>query len=108
MKTKVEFSLGIARKAGAVITGTEIIRDAVRAKKVQCVLLAKDASENTKKRIRNTCAFHSTKLVEVSLDMDALSACVGLKRLTSAVGIGKHSVVRLVLDALQAETTQES
>ncbi len=108
MKSKLEFALGIARKAGAVFTGTEIIRDAIRAKKVQCVLLAKDASENTKKRIRNSCAYHGVKLFEVSLDMDALSACVGLNRLTSAAGIAKHSVIRLVYDALQAPKTKES
>lgn len=108
MKTKLEFALGIARKAGAVVTGTEIIRDAIRAKKIRCVILASDASENTKKRLRNSCDFHKVRLFEVALDMDALSSAVGLKRLTSAVGIASHSVIRLVYDALQAQTTKES
>ena len=108
MKTKLEFALGIARKAGAVLTGTEIIRDAIRAKKLRCVILASDASDNTKKRLRNSCDFHKVKLFEVSLTMDALSSAVGLQRLTSAVGIGGHSVLRLVYDALQVETNEES
>ena len=108
MKSKLEFALGIARRAGAVFTGTEIIRDAIRRGKVRLVILAEDASENTKKRLKNSCDFYHVKLFETQLTMDRLSAGVGIGRLTSAVAISGHSVIRLVNDAIRAEASEKA
>lgn len=41
--------LGMAMRAGKLITGDEIVLKAVRNKKVHLVVIAGDASENTKK-----------------------------------------------------------
>ncbi len=104
----MEFALGIARRAGAVFTGTEIIRDAVRRKKVRLVLLAQDASENTKKRLKNSCDFYQVELYETQLTMDRLASALGIGRLSSAAAITGHSVIRLVFDAIQAEASEKA
>ena len=108
MKSRLEFALGIARRAGAVFMGTEIIRDAVRRNKAKLVILAADASENTKKRLKNSCDFYGVRLFETQLTMDRLSSGVGIGRLTSAVAVTGHSVIRLVNDAIKAEAAENA
>jgi len=48
----VLFLLGITRKAGKLISGQESVEKATNAKKVFLILVSKDASENTKERMR--------------------------------------------------------
>ena len=107
MKTKLEFALGIAKKAGCVLASAPLVCEGARDHKLSLVLLAQDASLNTKKKITNTCAYYKVKLYNVGLSMLELSDAVGCQRLTAAVGIKNHSVSRLVNDALQAESIKE-
>ena len=107
MKSKLEFALGIAKKAGCVIASTPLVCEGVRDKKLALVILADDASANTKKKITNTCSFYNVKLYNVGLSMLELSDAVGCQRLTAAVGIKNHPVTKLVNDALQAESIKE-
>ena len=47
--------IGLARKAGKVTLGTEMVCDAVRGGSVKLVIASEKSSDNTKKRISN-CA----------------------------------------------------
>ena len=52
---RVLSALGLAKRAGKVISGTEQVQDAVRDKKAFLVLAARDISDNSRKKITNTC-----------------------------------------------------
>ncbi len=56
--------LGLAVRAGAVCFGEGAVRDSVRKKTAQMVIVAKDGSENTKKRFRDNCEFYSVPYFE--------------------------------------------
>lgn len=43
--------LGLAARAGALVTGTEAVRSEVRDGKVQCVLLASDAAPGQRSKL---------------------------------------------------------
>ncbi|MGQ0562976.1 MAG: L7Ae/L30e/S12e/Gadd45 family ribosomal protein [Gemmatimonadota bacterium] len=43
--------LGLAARAGAVLPGTERVREAVRAGSVRCALVASDASANSRDKL---------------------------------------------------------
>ena len=47
------FALGIAQKAGKAVSGDFAVQDALRKGKVKLLLIAKDASENSRKRLIN-------------------------------------------------------
>lgn len=47
--------LGLAKKAGAVMSGAFLLEQAVHKRKAKLVLLAADASENTRKQVINLC-----------------------------------------------------
>lgn len=79
--------LGLANRAGKIITGEELVIKEIQRKRVKLVLLASDASDNTAKKIRDKCAYYQVPIKEVS------------DRVTLGEAIGKHArVVVAVLD----------
>ncbi|MBQ9544307.1 MAG: ribosomal L7Ae/L30e/S12e/Gadd45 family protein [Clostridia bacterium] len=108
MKSKLEFALGIAKKAGAVRSGTETVRGEVRSGRASMVLIACDASENTKKRLIGCCEYYKIPCVKIALSTSALGDAVGKSGLVSAVSIAHHGVSRLVSDALTDASAEEA
>lgn len=69
-------ALGMAMRAGKLATGDEIVLKAVRAGKAKLVIIAGDASDNTKKKFRDKCASYQVKLVE-AYDRESLGRAIG-------------------------------
>ncbi len=70
--------LGLARRAGYLVTGTALVRDSVRGKrKPFLVMIASDASDNTVKRISDSCAYYKTTLARLDVTGDELAAILG-------------------------------
>lgn len=69
-------ALGMAMRAGKLATGDDTAMKAVRQGKAKLVLLAADASDNTRKKYRDKCATYGVKLVE-AFDRYALGAAIG-------------------------------
>ena len=68
--------LGLAKRAGKVSTGAFICDKMIRSRKARLVILACDASENTKKSVTNSCSFYNIKLIETA-DMASLGHATG-------------------------------
>ena len=77
--------LGIATRAGAVIPGTGRVREAVRDGRVRLVLLASDASRNSRDKLEPLLRAVGTPFGVIA-DRAALGAAVGRAPL-SAVGV---------------------
>lgn len=58
--------LGLAARMRGIAFGEGAVKDAIRAGKAYLVLVASDASENTKKKFRNSCGFYSARMAEYS------------------------------------------
>ena len=56
---KVFGLLGLARRAGKVICGEKPSKDAVKFGRACVVVIASDASENTKKNITDSCRYYN-------------------------------------------------
>ncbi|HEY8405260.1 MAG TPA: ribosomal L7Ae/L30e/S12e/Gadd45 family protein [Acholeplasma sp.] len=69
-------TLGLAYRAKKVILGTDPVVDAMRQGEVVLVLLASDASDNTKKKIRDKATTYQVPLSEDYTAMD-LSQALG-------------------------------
>lgn len=54
--------LGLATKAGKVISGEETCERAVKDKRVWLVIVANDASENTKKKFGDICRYRGIEV----------------------------------------------
>ncbi len=56
--------LGLAARAGKLAIGEGKALDFIKKRGACLVIISEDASENTKKKIKNSCDFYSTKIVE--------------------------------------------
>ena len=61
--------IGLAMRAGQVISGEAACVNAIRAGKAAVALLDSGASENARKRLTDTCAYYSLPLVLVPEEM---------------------------------------
>lgn len=75
-KNKVLSMLGLATKAGKVVTGEFSTEKAVKSGKAYLVIVASDASGNTKKKFRNMCNYYEVNMKEYS-DKDSLGQACG-------------------------------
>lgn len=82
---KVVSMLGLAMKAGKIASGEFQTENAVKSGTGCLVIIAEDASDNTKKKFRNMCSFYEVPCV-VYADREELGRCIGKEfRATLAV-----------------------
>ena len=69
-------SLGLAQKAGCIASGEYAVEKAVKGGLASLVIVAEDASDNTKKKMKNMTAFYETPLYVYGSKGD-LGHCIG-------------------------------
>jgi len=89
MTPKAAQLLGLAMRAGKVLSGEEMVLQAVRSGKARLVLLASDASENTAKKVKDKCSYYGVSCITTG-DRYQLGHAIGkVGRVTVAVTDGK-------------------
>jgi len=79
--------LGIAMRAGVLTLGTDGVLKAIASGSAAFVLMDETASENTKKKFRDSCAYYGVTLVETV--QDRLGFAIGKPgRMCAAVAKG--------------------
>ena len=68
--------LGLSQKAGKIKSGAFATTDAVKSFKAWLVIIATDASDNTKKEFTNMCSFYEVPCWEYSTK-EELGASIG-------------------------------
>ncbi len=56
---KVYSMLGLAKKAGKLLGGSDVCERALKSGKITLLILSGDASEGTKKKFRDMCSYRS-------------------------------------------------
>ena len=100
-RDKVLSALSLAAKAGKIKSGEFQTETAVKDGSALLVLLATDASENTKKKFHAACAYAGIPIVEYS-DREALGRCIG-KDFRASAAVTDASFVKMLQSALQNE-----
>ena len=90
--------LGLARRAGRVSGGTEVVRQAIRDGRAKLVVMATDASDTQLDKIRST--IHNRTIPQVHLgDRNMLGAAIGSAPL-AAVAVTDASFAARLLEEL--------
>lgn len=71
--------LGLALRAGKLITGEELTIKAVQRKEAKLVIVAGDASNNTQEKLVNKCKYYHVPL-DIAFTADEISAAIGKSR----------------------------
>lgn len=69
-------SIGLAMKSGNIASGEFMTEKAVKEGQARLVIVAKDASDNTKKKFTNTCEYYHVPLFFFG-DKDSLGLAIG-------------------------------
>jgi len=94
-KNRAENILGLAKKAGAIISGTELVIESVRKKRACRVFVCSDASPGTLKKLSDKAGYYKIPVTKLDLTMSELSHCIGLTRLTAAVSLTNKNFLKL-------------
>ena len=70
--------LGLCRKAGKLVAGTEKVKALITKNQAQLILLAKDISQKTEKEF-NFLAKDKFKVIRTDYDLDELSSALGVR-----------------------------
>lgn len=97
---KVLSMLGIATKAGKIVSGEFATENAVKAGKAFLVVTATDASENTAKKFRDMTDFYRVPLV-VYGTKESLGGCIG-KDYRSSLAVTDEKLAKAVQQKMQS------
>ncbi len=76
MNKKILSMLGLCARARRLVSGEFAAENAVKSGSARLVLIAENASDNTKKLFRNKCTYYQVPY-HVCFDKDALGAAIG-------------------------------
>lgn len=86
--------LGLAERAGKIASGEFAVEKAVKSYRAHLVIVASDASDNTKKMFRNMCEYYKVPMAVYS-DKDTLGHGIG-KMMRASLAVLDEGFARAV------------
>ncbi len=99
-KNKALSLLGIATKAGKTATGEFSTEKAVKEGRACMVLVAADASENTKKKFRNMCSYYHVAYRELGDKVTLGNACG--KEFRASLAVTDHGLADAIIKQIES------
>ena len=84
-RNKVLSYLGLATRAGRVVSGEFCVEKSVRQRRARLVLVSEDASENSRKNFRNLCTYYKVPLYFFGSREELGAACGKEARASAAI-----------------------
>lgn len=97
-------TLGLAMKAGKVVSGEYLVEKAIRDGLAKLVIVAEDASANTKKKFKNSCHYYHVPYVEFG-NKDMLGSIIG-KQFRATLAVTDAGFVKSLSKKLDLEVTE--
>lgn len=104
MKNRVLSMIGIAARAGCIASGEFAVEKAIKTQKADLVIVAEDASENTRKSYMDAAAFYGVP-IEIFGSREELGEAIG-KAFRAAVAVTDENLAKAVLNRLLAYKTE--
>lgn len=96
--------LGLAKRAGALIIGTDLVTKALPSGKVKLVMYAENASANTEKKITDKCKFYTTKCVKLTYSSDEIAHAIGKLSSVTVIGTADENFSGELISLISNET----
>ena len=88
-------SIGLAMKSGNIASGEFMTEKSVREGSAQLVIVAEDASDNTRKKFTNMCEYHHVP-IRFFGDKDSLGYAIG-KEFRASMAVVDQGLAKLIL-----------
>ena len=99
--------LGFAMRAGKLLIGTDLVCSSLSKSGAKCprlVLVAKTASDQTKKKIFTKCEFYGIPAIEIDEDGDSLGHLLGKLYAPAVVAIADDRFAEEIKRAIESMT----
>lgn len=100
MQDRFLSAVGLAKRSGKAVFGTEMVRDSAKAKKACLIILASDISDGTRKEILDTAVFYETEYIISCYTMAQLSSAMGLLRNVSSLAVTDKNIAILIKNSI--------
>lgn len=90
--------IGLINRAGAIITGTDMVLNGARSGKVKLILIDSAVSDKTMKKVKDKCAFYKIPMVVVDESLN-LGHAIG-KNSRKIIGITDVNFTKLLKEKL--------
>lgn len=97
--------LGMAMRAGRIQSGEFAVEKLIHSGKASCVIIARDASANTKSKFRNKCEFYGIPFAEFSTK-EKLGHALG-KEIRSSIAVDDPGFAGAFLKKYRTIQTQK-
>ena len=100
MDSKLLSLLGLAKKSGSLISGEDTCERLIKRNEASLVLIAQDASDNTKKKFVDMTNYRNIRCVTLG-NREELSAAIGKSNRTTYVITDKgfaNTIYKLIID----------
>ncbi len=96
-RNKMMSLIGLATRAGKTASGEFSTEKAVKCGQAQLVVIAGDASENTKKKFSNMCTYYQVPFL-IAADKETLGHCMG-KEYRASLAVSDKNFADAILKA---------
>lgn len=93
---KIVSYIGLAMKAGKVASGEFSVEKSVKEGRAEAVVIATDASDNTKKKFNDMCKYYHVPVFEY-LDKDTLGHIIG-REMRACISINDPGFAKAILN----------
>ena len=101
MEKKVLSLLGLSAKSGNLVSGEFSTEKAVKEHKAALVVVAEDASDNTKKSFSNMCAYYHVPMI-IFADKETLGHAIG-KQFRASVAVTQDGFAKAILKLTESD-----
>ena len=91
--------IGLMSRARAIITGTDLVINGVRSKKVKLVVIDGNVSENTLKKIVDKCNYYHVKYIIIDKEFELGSVIGNASR--KVIGITDLNFAKALLEKIE-------
>lgn len=102
---KLEASVSMAKRAGKLLLGFDVVKEAMEEKKLQIILLAKDVSPKTQKEVEFFAGKGNIKAYKIPVTMDELWYLVGKR--SGVIGVSDIGFSSMIIRNLSLAETVE-
>ena len=96
---KIASLLGLAQKAGKLVSGELAVEKAVKSGQAKILIMATDCSAATKKNYRDMTTYYKVEMFEI-FSKEELGTCIGkvYRASVAVIDVGFSKAVRKILD----------
>lgn len=91
--------LSIAAKAGKIVSGNFMVEKTIASGEACLVIVSEDASDNTKKKITDSCNYYKVKYF-VYGDSDSLGRCIG-KEFRKVLAVTDEGIAKSIIRKME-------